>query len=361
MASVYRYAYITIAATASQNSREGCFWRAEDDIIPRPLRHTPGLMVQAAKLSENPFGFNPKSTQHPLLRRAWVHQERRLSARMVHFTSKQLVWVCQALIQGENGTVYQDPSYDNVSSWHSNVEEYSGLNLTFEDDRLPAIGAIAEDEMKVRQDDVYIAGMWKNTILLDLLWQRYAGFSYPRPLREVPSWSWASVKGGVHFKQFERLFDGVKVSNVSFTPSEPAHMGGQTHASLSLRGPMTEATLEEFSLGITQMRPGRSDGSACSLPPNIDAAGLIADYTWQDESCSKTFGRLFFVFFGLLEYSVPIAIGLVLRQRPDHNFERIGTCQCFSIDPHRTEDVETKLTNVLSYISRLPVKEVKMV
>jgi hypothetical protein len=227
MASVYRYAYITIAATAAQNSREGCFWRAEEDIISRPLRHNPGLMVQGTKLCENPFEFDPRSTQHPLLRRAWVHQERCLSARMVHFTSKQLVRECKALKQGENGLTYHT-IYDGVAStWQSNVNEYFGLHLTFEEDRLTAIAAIVEDEMKLRPDDVYVAGMWKNTLPDDLMWQRYSGFVHPRLSRAGPSWSLVSTEADVFFREIDERLASVNIMEVIFTPKEPARMGAK--------------------------------------------------------------------------------------------------------------------------------------
>jgi hypothetical protein len=249
MASIYRYAYITIAATAAQNSREGCFRRAEEDLISRPLRHNPGLMVQGTKLCENPFEFDPRSTQHPLLRRAWVHQERRPSASMVHFTSKQLVWECKALKQGENGLTYQSIYNGVASTWQSNMNDCSGLHLTSKEDRLAAIAAIVEDEMKLRPDDIYIAGMWKNALLDDLMWQRYSGFVHPRPSRAGPSWSWVSTKADVFFREIDEKLASVNIRDVIFTPKEPAHMGGQSNASLVLRGPMTDAAVGDLSLG----------------------------------------------------------------------------------------------------------------
>ena len=69
MVSVYRHAYITIAATASRNSEEGCFRRAEVDLVSRPLRHSPGLMVQGQISYGNPPGAHSKSSDHPLLTR----------------------------------------------------------------------------------------------------------------------------------------------------------------------------------------------------------------------------------------------------------------------------------------------------
>jgi hypothetical protein len=121
---------------------------------------------------------------------------------------------------------------------------------------------------------------------------------------------------------------------------------------------MTDAAVGDLSLGITQIRPSNSDGSACSLPPNIDVHGLIADCDFHNESCPESFGQLSFLFFGI-EYAD--GIGLVLRQLADGNFERIGTCQCSCLNLYRTKDLETSRANVLSYINSLPIKEVRLV
>ncbi|CAN9372038.1 unnamed protein product [Alternaria alternata] len=46
---------------------------------------------------------------------------------------------------------------DPVDRWHKLVNMYSGLGLTYASDRLPAVAAIVEREMRLRLDDVYIA------------------------------------------------------------------------------------------------------------------------------------------------------------------------------------------------------------
>jgi len=134
----------------------------------------------------------------------------------------------------------------------------------------------------------------------------------------------------------ERL-PSVKIQDVTFTPKEPAHMGDQSNASLILRGPMKGAAFQGPSMSLTFMRPSNANGSARSLPPNISSEGLYEDYNYRKEGDPKPFGRCFFVFIGI-HYAQ--GRGLVLRQLPDGNFERIGTCTCSSIGPHETKDRE---------------------
>lgn len=308
-------------------------------------------MVQGDFLDWNPLEKQPDTVEHPLLSRAWVYQERKLSARMVHFTRNQLLWECKTVKETESGREYLSLHDRVASSWHSIINEYSGLHLTFDQDRLPAIAAIVEDEMKVRRNDTYIAGMWRETLLTDLTWQRYKHPQHPRPCRAAPSWSWASIDGGVYFRVLEERLPSVEILDATFTPKEPAHMGGQSDASLVLRGPMTEAAFDPLSLAIIRMRPR-------SLPPKISSHGLVADYNMKDECSPRPSAHCFFAFIRL---ECVEGIGLVLRQLPDGNFERIGTCTCFSCNPDKTEDWETKRANIKSYMDSLPINQVRLV
>jgi hypothetical protein len=182
MADIYRHAYLTIAATGSRNSGEGCFRNVSTGAIARPLRKTPGMVVRERRWPDLPLQtlkHYDEFADYPLLHRAWVYQERRMSRRMVHFTNSQLVWECQRFIQGEDGATLNKAESTTVCSggnsasmvpdWQTTVEEYSRLHLSFEEDRLPAISAIVQAEMRTRKDDVYMAGMWKRSLLRDLL------------------------------------------------------------------------------------------------------------------------------------------------------------------------------------------------
>ena len=101
MADIYRNAYLTIAATASYNSHEGCF-RLATNRNALTLQRTPGLLVREWE-EHFPLDWMGSLEAYPLLQRAWVYQERRMSTRIVHFTNTQLVWKCRSLVEAENG------------------------------------------------------------------------------------------------------------------------------------------------------------------------------------------------------------------------------------------------------------------
>ncbi|KAH6643214.1 tol protein, partial [Boeremia exigua] len=261
MADIYRQAYITIAATASQNSSEGCFRSAPPGAIGQNLRNTPGLAVREMRWPDNPLRDEIfLTTDHPLLRRAWVFQERRMSPRMVHFTNTQLVWECGRYVKGEDGAIIRkqsdqgcsqvlnaDEPTSHIRAWHETLYEYTCMRLTLEQDRLPAIAAVVVEEGKRRRADTYIAGMWIGSLLDDILWRRFSDTrgiisdAGSRPKQLAPSWSWASIRGPVWFNH-EVPLASVQVVNFSFTHSGPPQMGGYKEASITLRGPYTNAT-----------------------------------------------------------------------------------------------------------------------
>jgi len=72
------------------------------------------------------------------------------------------------------------------------------------------------------RNGIYLAGLWSDSLVLDMLWRKNGQYCR-EPLR-APSWSWASGKGSIYFRQgeekdkkliveaeivgFDRLLDG---------------------------------------------------------------------------------------------------------------------------------------------------------
>jgi len=95
----------------------------------------------------------------------------------------------------------QDSLPDFHAKWFEVVGAYSGRSLTKQGDKLIAISGIAS---RIKEDCgyEYVAGLWKDTILLDLLWHvdpnnNETPLAPRTPEYIAPSWSWASVKGSV--------------------------------------------------------------------------------------------------------------------------------------------------------------------
>lgn len=199
MVDVYQNAFLTLAATASASSHEGCF-----STHHRPIREY-GL-GQHSSSTESSAIFVREAVKHwtvpltkasaqgfPLLSRGWVLQEGYLSARVVHFGSQELIWECRnetlcecgglstprdeierlLLTSTEASPAKRVTPKDGQSAmseqWHIIVERYSALKLSRETDRLPALSGLA---LKASANlGRYLCGLWQPTLIHDLIWR----------------------------------------------------------------------------------------------------------------------------------------------------------------------------------------------
>lgn len=187
MADIYEGAAITLAASWSSSSEDGCFAPATHEIALGEV----GLYLRDDLDSFPCWSHHNPGYRWPLFHRAWVYQERKMSTRILHFGKQQLFWECSSMLQSEsdlegfvNKAGYlksREVEEDPESGWRNIVEHYSKLRLTYEEDRLPAISAVVKRMQRLRQDDVYIAGMWEKTLRHDLCWYTYQGQNLVRP------------------------------------------------------------------------------------------------------------------------------------------------------------------------------------
>jgi hypothetical protein len=87
------------------------------------------------------------------------------------------------------------------------VKAYTQRQLTFASDKLPAIAGAASAMPQARRS-TYMAGLWRETLLLDLLWQvmpggAHSALTFPKTEQTAPSWSWASINRGVSWNPLQ--------------------------------------------------------------------------------------------------------------------------------------------------------------
>ena len=218
MSSIYANSYVTLAATGSSSDDGGLFFQHPRASIPGISRTGIDYQVHA-----RPVIDHMDDAQFPLFKRAWVFQERLLAPRVLHFGRQELFWECNESVSCECGGIYgeryntgQEKFMSKTTHqeallkqdikhlrrrWHAIVEEYSQLSLTKMRDKLPALSGIAEQmaAQRERRGD-YLAGLWSDTWLLDLLWYRQdalGGILVPK--WRAPSWSWANLEGQIKF------------------------------------------------------------------------------------------------------------------------------------------------------------------
>jgi hypothetical protein len=173
------------------------------------------------------WDYFPK--MEPVHERAWCMQEYAMSPRALVFASHTVQFHCRTGgIQNVGGSYNDHPDRDSLlpetfflqetpstvvhgssvwrsvrHAWHFAVEDYTRRSLTNPEDKLVAFGGVAK---AFQSGGDYLAGLWRDTLLSDLLWQKYADMDMERPKGyRAPSWSWAAVDGSVMPGKF---FDG---------------------------------------------------------------------------------------------------------------------------------------------------------
>ena len=321
MGVVYGNSILNISAAAAADSTQG-LWKERLGLISWPCPIV--VFGQACHLYRYPLlgermSGEPDNTaygQDFLVQRAWVLQEQILSRRSIMFSTNGLIWRCPTLstnekyplgilhapdishdhhrllhciVNGITSLIQKEPATDSYSCWYQIVTEYTSRSLTYEEDELPAIAGIAK-RFGMAVNDSYHAGLWRRDMIIGLLWE--AGPAESRGATRsarAPSWSWASIKGGVDYKAvlsydayaglrrtpLTPLYDILDVSDPVTCENHP--FGVTSRASLGLYGVLLAVTPNEHHIsGLALVEKG------------IPAVGHI-NYSWPD---TRKFSRL---------------------------------------------------------------------
>jgi len=86
--------------------------------------------------------------------------------------------------------------------WREVVRYYSCLLLTKVSDKLPAFSGLAQKLMQALPNKQYLAALWEDSLLEDLLWVNLniSADHFPYTIScPSPSWSYIAVNDGVQF------------------------------------------------------------------------------------------------------------------------------------------------------------------
>ncbi|KAH9231111.1 hypothetical protein K456DRAFT_1815996, partial [Colletotrichum gloeosporioides 23] len=191
-------------------------------------RHSSASLLNSLP-ADSPQVWDPnfRTVRSKLSTRAWAFQERLLSPRTLHFAPSEMAWECRSICSCECSATNEprailarsllkgskaldlapvdkrDPhsTYNTEAAWRRDiVEEFTTLNLTRPNDRLPALAGLAARAAKSRPGDQYMAGVWRKSLAADLLWHTTGERASRRIATDnMPTWSWASVTGEAHY------------------------------------------------------------------------------------------------------------------------------------------------------------------
>lgn len=259
MHKVYGHGAFNISAASAHDATEGLFL---SDKRANKLYEEVDCWMEPGH-TERPFPtrytlYDPtlwavEIEQAPLNQRGWVLQERMLANKVIHFTDKEFFWECRELRASESfptgydassaakplkhlgGNDFSYKSHWAYDKWEQIVFLYSRCRLTRAEDRLVAISGLAK-EIGGLVDDSYVAGMWHKTLHEDLFWWADNGVTRRAQPYVAPTWSWASVPGGVFTCAHERFTSRLDVVDYVLQYVTEDTTGPITEARITVRG-----------------------------------------------------------------------------------------------------------------------------
>jgi heterokaryon incompatibility protein (HET) len=208
MATIYKESILTISAATAKRVEEG-FLGPRDDIFAT-LGRVPFLCkngtLGTVGISGSVISISYDSNENPIEQRAWTYQERLLASRVLIYSNIGLRFVCRseihASIAGSSwiernlSPRYVDFNRQDPQLWKDVITEYSKRVMSDPGDKLLAIAGLAKSHAAARgkRRDKYLAGLWRESIATDLLWESaYERLSKCATNHHAPSWSWAST------------------------------------------------------------------------------------------------------------------------------------------------------------------------
>lgn len=237
MSLIYRHALLTIAAACARNVEEGFLHNVRPlcylQFAPTSIRFRDrrGRESKPFVLAEKYVTAIAHEPIEPINSRAWALQEQLLSPRWLSYSSHGLEWSCRSCLRHVNGQPDWASRPGDIAElprsihskgvipcipglemmpWESIIQLYSPRQATLCSDKLVALSAVAQTYSEnAKQDDTYLAGIWRNSMPRSLLWSVEARCRCPRPPEHTaPSWSWASVSGEVQCDSTRSKIDG---------------------------------------------------------------------------------------------------------------------------------------------------------
>ncbi|TLD38332.1 HET-domain-containing protein [Venturia nashicola] len=243
MDEIYANAVVTIIASASSSCDQGLFY-------PRTcLMQYEGSFGRDQTFATLSISGYPRSYHdEPIHKRAWTLQERLLSSRVLSYCLQDLMWQCNEVILWERDPpetirqMHKERLQDEKFDWAQITNAYASRSVTMCRDKLPALSAVAKRYHESSHDQ-YLAGLWREDLLKQLLWYRTSHRNMNSPnIRpsvlleyQAPSWSWASLDCSVRSRQYSSFV--ARVVSCSVTPATPDPFGMVSEGELVIESP----------------------------------------------------------------------------------------------------------------------------
>ncbi|CAG1986072.1 unnamed protein product [Fusarium graminearum] len=228
MDQIYSNVKVNISADTGEDSRSGCFvQRRLTDVTPLQFA-TQDLGDEWIVTTDDTLEWTESA---PSCKRAWIHRERQLSRRILHCTTKEMVWECCAL--GKSGfasetmprgspfdkafngeTKFQiqiaNASHANLSTkerregmhmlWNSICQDFANKSVSRTSDLPYILWGLAYEFHTLFNGEEYACGHWRSNLAESLTWW-IPGMKPEHDGYLAPSWSWLSAGCPVELAQ----------------------------------------------------------------------------------------------------------------------------------------------------------------
>jgi hypothetical protein len=320
--------------------------------------------------------------RYPGLVRGWIFQERLLSTRILHCAWDEMIWECPESTKCECS--FEGPIRDetpigkemfDLRSWErpSNVKTYARIlmqgstdlhktvyirfwaellesftmrKFTYPEDRLAALSSIAKKFSGFGLGQYY-AGIWEEQVLLQLGWESLLETRLADDSCRIgqPSWSWASLNTRCSWfiEYIDEFYPIAKVLGIEteLGSSEPT---GQVRAGrLRLFTSTASAVIFFASDAFDKYTPRRSGALVWAKERNSSWQHMVytdVGQTGQERSKDNDALNLDHLGDGVEVIIAPLftfrhrrdvgggyGFSLVLRERPDKTYQRVGMMQ----------------------------------
>lgn len=271
MNKVYSNTFCNISAGDANGCLESLFnTRDADSFLPQVIELQVGRGDHKTQLFRvYDLDYWRRSISGALVnKRGWVLQERFLSARVLQFDKRQVLWEClencatetcpeqiPRHLLGRDHRIFKNMVNPTIQVevrhlWTCLVQEYTACDLTVPSDKLVAISGIAKHIAALLQDR-YVVGMWRACLQGQLLWRVRNSHFYGKTSRpaeyRAPSWSWASIDGPVAPGSQLLKHSLIKVEEVHLEYLTDDVYGAVTRGWIRLRGALRQLQLVRIS------------------------------------------------------------------------------------------------------------------
>ena len=271
--------------------------------------------------------------------RGWTFQEFILPPRVLRYGKHDISWRCREactceceLRGGINGSWsviaarldLKEPE-KALEWWKYILTDYTSRHLSNSNDKLPALSGLAQTYRKATHD-TYLAGLWKTSLLRDLLWyvEGIEGLGWRPAQYRAPSWSWASIDLPRNSKMAFFRTEGDMVARPVCTPlnvvcplqtSDPFGRVGVCQLEIRVR---------LFRIMVTGNSKSRRLWGMSQIHGFMRAATCRLDSKMENDSL-KEGDEVYCA--PILEASETRICCLMLKQLQDRQYTRIGFCE----------------------------------